>query len=55
MSHRITDKCTACGTCMPECPVNAISEGEIYKINPETCTDCGACKNVCPFDAIEAE
>ena len=29
---------------MDECPVEAISEGDIYVIDPELCTDCGACE-----------
>ena len=53
MPHKITDKCIACGTCVPECPVEAISEGSpIYKINPDICIDCGACVPVCPSEAI---
>jgi len=56
MAHRITDDCTACGSCAPECPVEAISEGDpIYTINPDECTDCGACVDVCPTGAILAE
>ena len=35
MAYVITDDCTACGTCIDECPVEAISEGDIYKIDPE--------------------
>ncbi len=52
MAHVISDECTACGTCQPECPVDAISEGDIYKIDPDICTDCGACAEVCPVGAI---
>lgn len=53
MAHKITDDCVACGTCEPECPVQAISEGDpIYKIDPDKCTDCGACVEVCPTNAI---
>lgn len=55
MAHVISDKCIACGTCLPECPVEAISEGDIYKIDADKCTDCGACANVCPTDAIEQQ
>ncbi len=56
MAHIIKSNCISCGTCEPECPVNAISQGEDqYVICPETCIDCGACAAVCPVDAIEAE
>jgi ferredoxin len=53
MAHKITDACLACGTCVPECPVEAISEGDpIYLIDAAKCTDCGACVAVCPAEAI---
>jgi ferredoxin len=56
MPHKITDACVACGSCVPECPVEAISEGDpIYKIDPDKCTDCGACVDVCASDAIVSE
>jgi len=55
MAHKISPDCIACGACIGECPVEAISEGEIYLINAETCTDCGACASVCPTGAISGE
>lgn len=55
MSYIINQKCIACGTCIDECPVGAISEGDIYKIDANTCIDCGACAAACPSDAIEQE
>jgi len=55
MAYKITDDCTACGTCIDECPVEAISEDDIYVIDPELCTDCGACADVCPVEAIIPE
>ena len=55
MAYKITDECIACGTCISECPVDAISEGDIYAIDPAACTDCGSCASVCPTEAIVAE
>ena len=55
MAYVISDDCTACGTCMDECPADAIHEGDIYKIDPDACTDCGACAEVCPVEAISPE
>jgi len=53
MVYVITDACVSCGTCEPECPVEAISEGsEIYIIDVEKCTACGTCAEVCSTDAI---
>ena len=60
MAMKITDDCTSCGACEPECPVNAISEGdEIYVIDANTCVECEGyfdepqCAEVCPVDCIE--
>jgi ferredoxin len=56
MAHVISDECIVCGACLPECPVEAITEGEEkYVIDADLCTDCGACAEVCPVGAIEAE
>ena len=59
MAYLITDECISCGACEPECPNEAISEGEsIYIINPDRCTECvGAyessrCAAVCPVGAV---
>ena len=56
MAHVISDDCINCGSCEPECPVEAISEGEEkYEIDAEECIDCGACVSACPVDAISQE
>lgn len=52
MAYEINDSCIACGACMADCPVDAISEGDgKYVIDANTCIDCGACMNNCPVDA----
>ena len=51
MAYKITDECIACGACKDECPVEAISEGDIYVIDADACIDCGACAGACPVDA----
>jgi Pyruvate/2-oxoacid:ferredoxin oxidoreductase delta subunit len=57
MATYITEECINCGACEPECPNEAISEGEdIYVIDPKLCTECvgfhdhEACAAVCPVD-----
>lgn len=59
MSLMITDECINCDVCEPECPNNAISQGDdIYVINPNLCTECVGhydspqCVDVCPVDCI---
>jgi NAD-dependent dihydropyrimidine dehydrogenase PreA subunit len=52
MAYVINNECSACGTCIAECPSEAISEGDIYVIDPDKCIDCGACADVCPTESI---
>lgn len=59
MSLMITDECINCDVCEPECPNDAISQGdEIYEIDPNLCTECvghyetSQCVEVCPVDCI---
>ncbi|MCY1151351.1 MAG: 4Fe-4S dicluster domain-containing protein [Spirochaetia bacterium] len=55
MAYKITEDCVACGSCIGECPVEAISEGDIYVIDADTCISCGACAEACPTGAILAD
>jgi ferredoxin len=59
MSLMITDECINCDVCEPECPNQAIYQGEeIYEIDPGKCTECVGhfdkpqCREVCPVDCI---
>lgn len=54
MAYVITDTCVSCGSCISECPVGAISQGDAhYEIDATACVDCGTCAGVCPTGAIE--
>ena len=57
MALYITDDCINCDVCEPECPNEAIYQGEeIYEIDPNKCTECVGhydepqCAAVCPVD-----
>jgi ferredoxin len=57
MATYITSDCINCGACEPECPNEAVAEGEeIYKIDAALCTECvgfhekEACQAVCPVE-----
>ena len=59
MALMITDECINCDVCEPECPNEAIHQGEeIYEIDPSRCTECVGffdepqCVGVCPVDCI---
>jgi NAD-dependent dihydropyrimidine dehydrogenase PreA subunit len=55
MPRKILDTCIACGSCQAECPVDCITEGDIYVIDADACIDCGVCETNCPVDAIVIE
>ena len=40
MALMITDDCTGCDACIDVCPNEAITEGDIYKIDPMKCSEC---------------
>ncbi len=50
------DDCVGCESCVPVCPVEAITmkDGKAI-IDPDTCTECGACVAECPTEAIKQE
>ena len=58
MATKITEECISCDACVPECPNEAIAEGDgIYVIDAELCTECVgfhdhyACQAVCPVES----
>lgn len=60
MALSITSECINCDVCEPECPNQAISQGQdYYVIDPAKCTECVGhfdqpqCVQVCPVDCIE--
>ena len=50
-------RCTGCGLCIRNCPVQAMAadENNVPKINYQTCINCFCCAEVCPEDAIFQE
>jgi ferredoxin len=56
VSYTITEDCITCGTCVDECPADAISEGDdTYHIDQEARTEYGTCAEVCPSDSVLEE
>lgn len=46
--------CTACGTCIDQCPVSALIMGEenVPQVDAVTCITCFCCQETCPEKAI---
>ena len=59
MAKKITTDCINCGACEPECPNEAISQGDpVYVIDASKCKECEGeypspkCMEVCPVDGV---
>jgi len=51
-----SDTCTGCETCVPACPVEAISMvNDKAVVDANTCTECGICVDECPVEAISMQ
>lgn len=45
--------CTACETCIDQCPVSALSmDGDVPRVDADTCITCFCCQEICPEKAI---
>jgi Pyruvate/2-oxoacid:ferredoxin oxidoreductase delta subunit len=51
------DLCTACETCIENCPTEALTMGDqdVPEVNLDRCIGCGVCASGCPVDAIVLE
>ncbi|MGL5437262.1 MAG: 4Fe-4S dicluster domain-containing protein [Lachnospiraceae bacterium] len=51
----IGKECVACGRCINECPIGALSvyKGMYATVDENKCIGCGKCVRVCPAGVIE--
>ena len=47
--------CNACGDCVEECPVDAITLEDHAVVDEAECIDCGQCVDICPDSCITVE
>jgi NAD-dependent dihydropyrimidine dehydrogenase PreA subunit len=55
MSVPVVDSntCTACGTCVDDCPQGCYDLEEVAVLaRPDDCTECGICVDDCPSGSI---
>jgi heterodisulfide reductase subunit A-like polyferredoxin len=47
------DLCTACGACIDQCPVSALSmKDNLPEADPDICITCFCCQEICPEKAM---
>ncbi|MBI4962205.1 MAG: DUF362 domain-containing protein [Desulfomonile tiedjei] len=50
------DLCTACGTCIDQCPASALSMVDnLPQVDADTCITCFCCQEMCPEKAISLQ
>jgi len=48
--------CTACGTCIDECPNGCYDlASTAVMARPDDCTECGICVDACPSSALSMD
>lgn len=52
-AFKVSDSCTACGTCVRLCPINNISIKDGKAVYGKECMFCLACLHGCPYHAID--
>jgi ferredoxin len=54
---RFTERCTACGQCVRQCPTEALRQeaGEWPVLDPGRCIECCCCHEICPARAVVME
>ncbi len=52
LRRRVSEKCIDCGTCVSQCPMQAISQEPRHTVYAE-CIACRKCARVCPKRAID--
>lgn len=51
--HADPDLCTACETCITQCPVSALSmSGNLPQVDERRCITCFCCQEICPEKAM---
>lgn len=57
IAHVEQSACVACGSCLSQCPRNAIEvwKGMYAKIDTSLCVGCGKCVQICPASIIELQ
>lgn len=52
-AFRVDDRCTGCGLCVKECPLNNLELCNGKPVWGDACTHCMACICYCPAEAVE--
>ena len=47
------DACTACGSCVEQCPAQALSmPDDLPEVDMDLCVTCFCCQEICPEKAM---